>query len=298
MKLGFCGLGLMGAAMVRQLLAAGHEVRVWNRSPEKCTPFAALGAKIARTPREAAANADGVLLCLFDAAAVESVVFGDDGIATATGFPWLVDHSTIPPDSSRKLRQRLLQQSGAEWVDAPVSGGIDGADRGELTVMAGGAAQPLALAVPAMRAYASNVTHVGDCGAGQAAKLCNQTIVATTIAAIGEAVGLAQRNGIDVERLGEALQGGWADSRLLQVFLPRMINPPKESIGALKTMLKDVDSVGSTAQISGVPMPVTAAVQNLLRLAAAQGLADAELSSVVAMSWPEQRDRFLSGQQE
>jgi 3-hydroxyisobutyrate dehydrogenase-like beta-hydroxyacid dehydrogenase len=293
MKIGFCGLGLMGAPMVRRLLAAGHEVKVWNRSPAKAVPLAGLGAQVAGTPAEAATGVDGVLMCLFDAAAVESVVFGEAGVAQASGLRWLADHSSIPPDFTRSLGRRLAAACGADWIDAPVSGGIAGVEAGTLAIMAGGPHTYFEQAAAVMRAYAGNVTHMGPSGAGQATKLCNQTIVAATIVAIAEAMGFAERNGIDVDKLASALAGGWADSKPLQVFAPRMIRAQARSIGALSTMLKDVDTVIATAQHSGAPMPLTAAVQQTLRIAAAMGLAEAELSAVISVLLPERREAFL-----
>lgn len=293
MKLAFCGLGLMGAPMVRRLLAAGHEVRVWNRTAAKAAPLLALGAQPAATPAQAAAGADGVLMCLFDAAAAEAVVFGPEGVAAAPGLRWLADHSTIDPDATRALAARLARERDAHWLDAPVSGGVAGAEAGTLAIMVGGETRHLDEARAALRAYAGNVTHMGPPGAGQATKLCNQTIVATTVLAIAEAVGFARRNGIALERLPAALAGGWADSRPLQVFVPRMAQPQPEIIGALSTMLKDVDTVMAVARDRGAPMPLVAQVQQLLRLAAAAGLAEAELSAVVSLVWPEQREAFL-----
>jgi 3-hydroxyisobutyrate dehydrogenase-like beta-hydroxyacid dehydrogenase len=293
MKLGFCGLGLMGAPMVKRLLAAGHAVKVWNRSAAKAQPLAALGAQVVASAREAASGVDGVLMCLFDAKAVEAVVFGPDGIAQAPGLPWLADHSSIPPDATRALAERLAQANGAAWIDAPVSGGVGGVEAGTLAIMAGGDAAQLEAAARAMRAYAGNITHMGPSGAGQATKLCNQTIVATTVAAIAEALGFAERNGIDLRKLAPALAGGWADSKPLQVFAPRMIEAQPTSIGALATMLKDVDTVLATAQKSGAPMPVTASVQQMLRVASAMGLGEAELSAIVSVVSPQRRDAFL-----
>lgn len=293
MKLGFCGLGLMGAPMVRKLLVAGHQVRVWNRSPPKAAPLAALGAQLCDTPAQAASGVDGVLMCLLNAAAVETVVFGDAGVAQGTGLNWLVDHSSIPPEATRSLAQRLAAASGVQWIDAPVSGGVAGVEAGTLAIMAGGSPTHLAQACVAMRAYAGNVTHMGPSGAGQATKLCNQAIVATTVAAIAEALGFAQRNGIDVDKLASALAGGWADSKPLQVFVPRMIRTQAQSIGALSTMLKDLDTVVAVAQQCGAPMPITAGVQQMLRMASAMGLGEAELSALVSLVWPERRDAFL-----
>lgn len=292
MKLAFCGLGLMGAPMVQRLLAAGHTVNVWNRTPAKAQTLIELGARWCDTPARAASDVDGVLMCLLNTQAVEQVVFGPEGIAHARHVRWLVDHSSTPPEQTRAWSQRLLDACQAEWLDAPVSGGVTGVQAGTLAVMVGGAFSALESASQAMRAYASNITHMGDSGAGQATKLCNQTIVASTVAAIAEAVGLAHRNGIDLKQLAKALQGGWADSKPLQVFVPRMVTPIQPSIGALSTMLKDVDTVLQVAQSSGAPMPVMATVQQQLRAAQAAGLGEAELSALICLVWPEQRQNF------
>lgn len=283
----------MGAPMVRQLLAAGHEVKVWNRSSAKAEPLAAAGATVVASPREAATDVDGVLMCLFDAKATEAVVFGPEGIAQAQGLKWLVDHSSIAPDATRRLAARLLEESGADWIDAPVSGGVPGVEARTLAVMVGGEKRHFDEASQAIRAYAANVTHMGVSGAGQATKLCNQVLVATAVAALSEAIGFAERNGIDVRQLAPALAGGWADSKPLQIFAPRMIDVPENSIGALSTMLKDIDTVVATAQQSGAAMPVTATVQQLLRLTSTAGLGEAELSSLVTLVAPDRREAFL-----
>jgi 2-hydroxy-3-oxopropionate reductase len=292
MKLAFCGLGLMGEPMVQRLLAAGHTVKVWNRTPAKAQALIALGAQWCDTAADAASDVDGVFICLLNKDAVEQVVFGPEGIVHARHLRWLVDHSSVPPEQTRAWSQRLHAACQADWLDAPVSGGVAGVQTGTLAVMVGGPASPLGSASQAMRAYASNITHMGDSGAGQATKLCNQTIVASTVAAIAEAVGLAHRNGIDLQQLAKALQGGWADSKPLQVFVPRMVTPSTPSIGALSTMLKDIDTVMQVAQSSGAPMPVMATVQQQLRAAQAAGLGEAELSALICMVWPEQRQAF------
>lgn len=292
MQLAFCGLGLMGAAMARRLLQAGHQLTVWNRSAAKAAALAALGARVAATPAQAAEGADGVLMCLYDEASVEAVVFGAEGLAQARGLKWVVDHTTIPPEAARSMAARLKAACGADWLDAPVSGGVGGVEAGTLAVMVGGEATHLDEARHAMAAYAANITAMGPSGAGQAAKLCNQTIVATTVLAIAEAVALAQRNGIEASRLTQALAGGWADSRPLQVFVPRMLQPQPHIIGALSTMTKDVDAVMATATASGTPMPLMAQVQQALRQAEALGLGAAELSAVVSLLLPHLRESF------
>lgn len=293
MKVAFCGLGLMGAAMVRRLLAAGYEVCVWNRSARKASAFVDAGARFAPTPAQAAEGADAVLLCVRDGAAVESVVFGAGGLREARGLAWIADHSSIAPEATRDFARRLKEACGADWIDAPVSGGVSGVEAGTLAIMAGGPSAAIAEASRVMGAYAGRVTRMGEVGAGQATKLCNQTIVATTVLAIAEAVSFAQRNGIDAALLPEALAGGWADSSPLRVFVPRMVRAHEQSIGALSTMLKDVETVAATAQRSGLPMPVAGNVLQVLRVAAAMGLADAELSAVICVLQPERRGEFL-----
>jgi 2-hydroxy-3-oxopropionate reductase len=281
-ELGFCGPGLMGAPMIRHLLGAGHAVHVWNRSRAKAEALASDGAQIADTPLALAQCADVVLLCVADGAAVEQTVFGDRGLLSggAARVRLIVDHSSIPPDLTRALAARAAAL-GVGWVDAPVSGGVGGAQAGTLAVMAGGEAADVEAITPILAAYSARVTHMGGAGAGQTTKLCNQAIVTATVAAIAEAVGLARRSGIDAAKLPDALAGGWADSVLLRTFVPRMTQEGLAPIGALKTFQKDVDTVAAAAQQTGTPMPVSGTVQQILRLGAAMGLDQADLSGFV-----------------
>ncbi|MGF6780690.1 NAD(P)-dependent oxidoreductase [Paraburkholderia sp. GAS334] len=295
MEIGFCGPGLMGAPMIRHLLRAGHAVHVWNRTRAKSEALQADGAQVVDTPRELVGHAEAIVLCLADAAAVEAVVFGDHGVlapaahAEARGkLRWIVDHSSIPPGVTRRLAERAAA-AGVGWVDAPVSGGTVGAVAGTLAVMAGGEAADVEAVTPLVKAYAARVTHMGAAGAGQTTKLCNQAIVTSTVAAIAEAVTLAERSGIDAARLTEALAGGWADSVLLQTFVPRMTQPGFAPLGALKTFQKDVDTVAATAVETGTPMPVSGTVQQLLRLAVAGGLADADFTAFIDVLQPDRR---------
>lgn len=307
MEIGFCGPGLMGAPMIRHLLRAGHLVHVWNRTRAKAEALQADGAQVVDTPRELAARCEAVLLCVADAAAVEQTVFGASGLLSADApvsgrLRWIVDHSSIPPAATRAFAQRAAALSavragesaadsagkvagelagGPGWIDAPVSGGVAGATAGTLAVMAGGAAADVEAVRPLLGAYAARVTHMGEVGAGQTAKLCNQTIVTATLAAIAEAVSLAQRSGLDASRLTEGLAGGWADSVLLQLFVPRMTQSGLAPIGAFRTFQKDVDTVAATAYETGTPMPVSSTVQQLLRLGAAMGLGEADLSAFI-----------------
>ncbi|MFL9960789.1 NAD(P)-dependent oxidoreductase [Paraburkholderia sediminicola] len=316
MEIGFCGPGLMGAPMIRHLLRAGHAVHVWNRTRAKAEALVADGASVVDAPRELAGRCDAVLLCVADAAAVEETVFGAAGLLSAGAaaplrLRWIVDHSSIPPAATRAFAQRAAAVAASfeasfaapsasavahdatgpgathpgaarlGWIDAPVSGGVAGAHAGTLAVMAGGAAADVDAVRPLLDAYASRVTHMGGVGAGQTAKLCNQTIVTATVAAIAEAVNLAQRSGLDAAKLTEGLAGGWADSVLLQTFVPRMTQTGLTPIGAFRTFQKDVDTVAAAAYETGTPMPVSSTVQQLLRLASAMGLAEADLSAFI-----------------
>jgi 2-hydroxy-3-oxopropionate reductase len=291
-EIGFCGPGLMGAPMIRHLLRAGHPVYVWNRTRAKAEALQTDGAKVVDTPHELADRAEAVLLCVADAAAVEEVVFGENGVLGTGGaagrIRWIVDHSSIPPSATRRLAERAAA-AGVGWVDAPVSGGVGGATAGTLAIMAGGDAAHVKAVTPVVGAYASRVTHMGAAGAGQTTKLCNQAIVTSTVAAIAEAVTLAERSGIDAARLAEALKGGWADSVLLQTFVPRMTHTGLPPLGALKTLQKDVETVAATAAETGTPMPVSGTVLQVLRLAAAMGLAGADFAAFVDVLQPERR---------
>lgn len=287
MEIGFCGPGLMGAPMIRHLLGAGHAVQVWNRTPAKAEALVPDGATVASTPAGLVGRAEAIFLCVLDAAAVEEVVFGANGIMPGvheakgnSHVRWIVDHGSIPPSATRAFAA-LAANANIGWIDAPVSGGVAGAIAGTLAVMAGGEAADVAAVTPVIGAYAARVTHMGTAGAGQTTKLCNQAIVTSTVAAIAEAVSLAQRSGIDAARLTQALAGGWADSVLLQTFVPRMTQSGQPPIGALSTFQKDVDTIAAAAYETGTPMPVSGTVQQLLRLGAAMGLADADLSGFI-----------------
>lgn len=281
MKLGFCGLGLMGAPMVRRLLNAGHDVVVWNRTPSRVEQARELGARVAESPAALADECAHVVLCLFDAPAVESVVFGDAGLVRGSAVTHILDHSSLPVDQTRDFALRVQREAGVAWVDAPVSGGVAGAEQGTLAVMAGGEASNIRIFEPALNAYAQRVTRMGDVGSGQATKLCNQTIVTATITAIAEAIALAQDNGVDASLLHEALAGGWADSTLLQTFVPRMTSSTPVLSATVGTMLKDLNTIAALAQTHNTAMPVSAATQQLFRHAASTGLEHEDVSRII-----------------
>jgi len=288
-KLGYLGLGMMGFPMTRRLINAGYDVTVWNRSPGKAKALIEAGARLAPQPRDVAATADIIFMCLTDAAAVDEVVFGPDGLATVTGQGKLVvDFSSIHPDAARSIAARLKTANGIGWIDAPVSGGTKGAEEGTLAVMAGGNAADIEKVRPYILAMARRLTHMGPIGAGQTTKLCNQVIVGCAMAVLAEAARLAVNAGIDANRLPEALTGGFADSIPLQLFVPRMLqgihSPPS---GHIATMLKDLDTVIDVARDTSSPVPMSALAAQLFRLAKASRGADADALEIYKLSAPQ-----------
>jgi 3-hydroxyisobutyrate dehydrogenase len=285
-KLGYLGLGMMGFPMTRRLVNAGHEVTVWNRSAGKAAGLVEAGAKLARFPRDVVDVASIIFMCLTDAAAVEEVVFGPGGLATAAGTGKLVvDFSSIHPDAARTIAARLKMANGMGWIDAPVSGGTMGAEEGTLAVMAGGDTADIERVRPYVLAMARRLTHMGPTGAGQTTKLCNQVIVGCAMAVLAEATRLAVNAGIDARRLPEALAGGFADSIPLQLFVPRMVqgihSPP---LGHIATMLKDLDTVVEVARDTSSPVPMAALAAQLFRLAKSARGADADALEIYKLS--------------
>jgi 3-hydroxyisobutyrate dehydrogenase len=285
-KLGYLGLGMMGFPMSWRLINAGYDVTVWNRSTAKATALVEAGAKLAPRPSDIAASAGIIFMCLTDAAAVDEVVFGPEGLAKAAGSGKLVvDFSSIHPDSARTIAARLKKANGMGWIDAPVSGGTKGADEGTLAVMAGGDAADIERVRPYVLAMARRLTHMGPTGAGQTTKLCNQVIVGCAMAVLAEATRLATNAGIDAKRLPEALAGGFADSIPLQLFVPRMVqglhSPP---MGHIATMLKDLDTVIDVARDTSSPVPMSALAAQLFRLAKAARGADADALEIYKLS--------------
>ena len=191
------------------------------------------------------------------------------------------------------MAAELEARTGMRWVDAPVSGGTPGAEAGTLAIMAGGRVEDIERVRPILAHLGQRLTRMGDVGAGQVTKVCNQMIVACNALVIAEVVALAEKSGVDASLIAPALAGGFADSKPLQIFAPRMIEAQAKSIGALSTMLKDIDTLIANAQQSGAPMPVAASVQQMLRVASAMGLGQAEVSALVSVVLPEQRDAFL-----
>lgn len=195
--LAFAGIGLMGLPMCRRLLAAGYPLTLWNRNADKCLPLLQDGCQRVQTPAELCRDAELVLLCLADTAAVREVVFGEGGIVEgARPGQLLIDFSSLEPAATREMAAELLARTGMHWLDAPVSGGTPGAEHGTLAIMAGGRHADIERARPVLQHLGQRLTHMGDVGAGQVTKVCNQMIVACNALVIAEVVALAERSGL------------------------------------------------------------------------------------------------------
>ncbi|WP_312391219.1 NAD(P)-dependent oxidoreductase [Pseudomonas sp.] len=283
--LGFAGIGLMGLPMCRRLLAAGYPLTVWNRSPHKCAELVAAGARLAASPAELSQYSDMVLLCLADSSVVREVVFGEQGVAAgARHGQLLVDLSSLEPSATRAMAAELAARCGMAWLDAPVSGGTAGATAGSLAIMVGGAAQDLARARPVLMQLGQRVTHMGAVGAGQVTKACNQMIVACNALVIAEVVALAERSGVDASLIAEALAGGFADSKPLQILAPQMAASEFEPVKwHVRTLLKDLDGAVKLSHEQGSAAPISGLAAQLMRLHGSQGCLEKDPATLVEL---------------
>lgn len=281
-KIAFLGLGLMGRPMARRLAGAGLAVTVWNRSTLELDDLTSLGAVVAADPASAAADADIVCLCLTNAAAVEAVVFGPGGVAPCVRpGTLLVDFSSVGATATRALAARFADEAQGRWIDAPVSGGTAGAEAGSLIIFCGGDEADVEALRPVLAHISTRVSRMGDVGAGQATKSCNQLIVSAAILAIAEAVALGRALGVDVARLPEVLKGGFADSAPLQIFGGKMVaENPGPVVGHVSTMLKDVSAAQAEAEAAGASLPLLRDLAELYRRAVDQGLGEQDLSAL------------------
>lgn len=284
-SIAFAGIGLMGLPMCRRLLAAGYQLTVWNRSPEKCAPLIEAGARQAGKPADLCRDADVVLLCLADTAVVREVVFGAGGIVEgARTGQLLVDHSSLEPAATRAMAAELEFRSGMRWVDAPVSGGTAGAEAGSLAIMAGGRSEDIERVRPVLAHLGQRLTHMGDVGAGQVTKACNQMIVACNALVIAEVVALAERSGVDASLIAPALAGGFADSKPLQILAPQMANSAFEPVKwRVRTLLKDLDTAVQLSREAGSATPMTGLAAQLMRLHGSGGELENDPSTLVRM---------------
>ncbi len=281
MNVAFIGLGIMGKPMVINLRKAGHAVFVYGRRPETMTQAVEAGCAGCGSIAEAAARAEIIIVMVSDTPDVEQVLFGENGVAAgAKPGSVVVDMSTISPTATRDFAQKLHTR-GIDMLDAPVSGGEIGAVNATLSIMVGGKPEVFERVKPVFEAMGKNIVRVGDIGAGQVAKACNQIVVAVTIEGVAEALTFARKSGVDPARVRDALMGGFAGSRILEVHGKRMLD--NDYTPGFKTKLhqKDINIVMQTAKELGLALPGAALVMQHLN--ALMGTGNGELDSAAVM---------------
>jgi 2-hydroxy-3-oxopropionate reductase len=277
LRVAVIGVGVMGGAIAARLIETGARVTVFDRDPAKTEALVEKGARSAQSAAEAARGTPFVITSLNSPAIVEAAVFGPEGAASAANAETLlIDMSSIDPDSTRALAARFRETTGGRWIDCPLSGGAPGALAGRLTVMAGGDERDFERARAVMSRLTANYSLMGPVGAGQATKLVNQVLCAITFQAVAEAIALAERAGVNADRIPAALSGGRADSRILQEFGAKMAKRDYAPTGRLDNMLKDLDGVLALARSTVTPLPVTAMVGEIHRAFVAGGLGAAD----------------------
>ena len=281
--LGFIGIGLMGRPMVLRLLGAGNNVNVWNRSPDKLVQVAVAGAKVCASIAELVKASQVILLCLTDTTAVESVIY--KGIVeNGSVNQLLIDLSSIHPDNTRQLASVLKDRCGMNWVDAPVSGGIVGAEQGSLTIMAGGSSENVSIACTILAPLYQQFTHMGELGCGQVTKICNQMIVSCNVIVIAEMIALAQKAGVAAEKIPQALHGGFADSKPLQILGPEMALADFEPLKwRVSTLLKDLNMALELSIKQGNAIPMSALAAQLMRLHGSHGYLEHDPSTLIKL---------------
>ena len=283
-RLGVIGLGIMGKPMARNLLNAGFDVTVHSRGRGPVEELAAEGATPAVSPAEVARASDVLITMLPDTPQVEEVLLGEsDGVLGAAAAGTLViDMSTIDPAATRVLAS-TLRGEGIAMLDAPVSGGEGGAIDGTLSIMVGGPAEAFERALPVLQALGSNIVHVGDAGAGQVAKACNQLVVGATIEAVAEALALAERSGVDPAKVREALLGGFAGSKILEVHGQRMLDRSFAPGFRVRLHRKDARIVMDAAREVGASTPSFAVVEDQLQRLVEEGGGELDHAALITL---------------
>jgi 2-hydroxy-3-oxopropionate reductase len=280
---GFIGLGIMGRPMAKNLMDAGYELVVHNRSPEKAEKLAEEGATAAGSPREVAEACDVVITMLPDSPDVEAVVAGEGGVLDGIrDGALLVDMSTISPVVTEELSERL-REKGASMLDAPVSGGDVGAIEGALSIMVGGSEEDFERARPLFDVMGKVATHVGPTGAGQVVKACNQIVVALTIEAVSEALVLGSKGGVAPEKLVEALSGGLAGSAVMEAKKEKFFSHDFEPGFRIELHHKDLGIALAAGREYGVALPVTAIVDQMFEVSKARGRGDRDHSALLTL---------------
>ena len=272
MKIGYAGMGIMGRGMAANLVGAGQDVTVWNRTISRTEELAAMGASVAASPTALAAACDVIMICVSDTPDVEAVTLGEEGLIHGLGpGKLIVDHSSISA-SGTQLLAAAVEAVGAEWMDAPVSGGSEGAANGTLAIMVGGTAENLARVRPLLETYGATITHVGDVGAGQMVKLVNQVLVVVNALAVSEALLLATAGGLDLNTTIAAVSGGAAGSWMLANRGPQVAVRDWTPGFTIDLQQKDVRLILEAADELAVPLPATSLVFQMYRALQRRGL--------------------------
>jgi len=280
--IGFIGLGIMGRPMAENLREADYELVVYNRSEEKADEFVEGGGEKASSPREVAEKSDVVITMLPDSPQVEELVLGEDGVAAGMSEGKLyIDMSSIAPATSRQVHE-VLEEKGVEALDAPVSGGQPAAESGELAIMVGGSDEAVERARPILEVMGKAVTHIGPPGAGQVAKAANQVVVALTIQAVSEALTLVRKSGVDAAKVREALLGGLAQSKILEMHGERMLEHEFDPGFKLSLHRKDLAIALQAAREEGVPLLATAQAAEVMNALLASGHGDEDHAVIVS----------------
>jgi 3-hydroxyisobutyrate dehydrogenase len=271
-RVGFIGLGIMGQGMARNLLKAGADLTVWNRTSSKMEPLLEEGAKAATSPADLARQCDVIITCVSDTPDVQAVILGEEGVIEGIQEQALViDMSTISPHATRHMAEQLAQK-GAHMLDAPISGGSEGAAQGTLSIMVGGEAEQVQRAMPYFEAMGKAITHVGGQGAGQTVKLVNQILVVVTMLGVGEALLFAQAGGLDLQKTLDAVTQGAAGSWMLSNRGPQVIERDWRPGFTIDLQQKDLRLVLEAADQMGVPALGTGTVFQLYRTLQAANL--------------------------
>lgn len=271
-KVGFIGLGIMGRGMTRNLLKAGFEVTVWNRTASRMEELAAEGAKPSASPADLASKCDLMITCVSDTPDVEQVILGEQGVIHgAKAGSLVIDMSTISPQATREIATQL-KAKGVHMLDAPISGGSEGAARGTLSIMVGGEAAQVERAMPYFQAMGKTITHMGEIGAGQLTKLVNQILVVVNMLAAAEALVFAEAGGLDLKKTIEALAGGAAGSWMWSNRGAQAIVRDFRPGFTIDLQQKDLRLVLEAADQLGVPVLTTSMVFNMYRTLQRMGL--------------------------
>lgn len=282
-RIGFIGLGIMGRPMAKNLLKAGYPLIIYARNPQVVEEFSELGAQVAPGPKAVGERSTVVITMLPDGPDVEAVALGPGGLIEGLQSGGLhIDMSTIAPHVARRIAQSMASK-GILFLDAPVSGGQVGAEQASLSIMVGGSLEAYQRALPILRVLGKNIVHIGNVGAGQVAKACNQLVVALAIQGVAEALTLAKKSGVDAARVREALLGGFAYSRVLELHGKRMLEGNFTPGFRIRLHRKDLRIVLEAAKEQNVALPATALVAQLLESMVANGEGELDHSALALL---------------